>query len=128
MPFAQLTNLGKHTFIFDPASIFAVNVQPGPDGPHTTFVWTVFNQPQSIAGNPVDFLNLHGLTTEFAKLSGPRGELWVKADAVGAMHIPWPGDQQPANVNCILSVAGAQFVSLEDVSTVRQLLEAILNH
>ena len=72
MPFAQLTNLGKHTFYSIRRVLLAVNVQPGPDGPNTTFVWTVFNQPKSIAGNPVDFLNLHGLTTEFAKPTNAR--------------------------------------------------------
>jgi hypothetical protein len=125
MPLADLTNLTNHTFVFDPTSIFAVNEQPGPGGPKTTFVWKVFNEAQAVAGTPADFLNRHSLNRHFVQLKGPRGELWVRADAVSSFHAPFPGDQQPSTVHCMLSVAGFQFTALDDVQTVRKAVEHI---
>jgi hypothetical protein len=126
MPLAELTNLTKHTFLFDPESIFAVNVQPGPAGSHTTFVWKVFNMEQAVAGTPADFLKANGLTVHFVQLTGSRGELWVRADTVSGLHAPFPGDQQPSNIKCMLMVNGFPFTAEDDVAVIRDKVNAIL--
>ncbi len=125
MPLADLTNLNGNSFVFDPASIFAVNEQPTPDGHKATFVWKVFNEAQAIAGAPIEFLKRHHLDPLFAQLKGPRGQLWVRAGAVSSLRAPFPGDHQPANIRCMVSVEGFQFTAEDSVQTVRNAIDAL---
>jgi hypothetical protein len=60
------------------------------------------------------------------QLKGPRGELWVRADGVTGLHAPFPGDRQPANIRCMLSVAGCPFTAEDDVQSVRRAIAAIV--
>jgi hypothetical protein len=122
---ADLTNLNKFSFVFDPDSIFAVNVMFDPAGSKTTFVWKIADVAQAVADTPAAFLNRHGLTAHFAQLTGPDGELWVRAEDVSVLHMPFPGDGTPPSVRCMLSVGGSPFTALEDVQTVRERIDAI---
>jgi hypothetical protein len=128
MAFADFVNLANFSYVIDTNSIFAVNVMPGPGGQHTTFVWKIWNGEQAVAGTPAELLDRYGLRVHFAKFTSLLGELWVRADAVSALHTPFPGDNAPANVQCILSVGGSTFNVLDSLQTVRDRIETALAH